>query len=294
MSRMCDRNRIGLAFATTLLALAGAARAVEPLRVAALVPFVEDALRPHPAAVALVAAVRHDLRQPPALPAVDLGNPHSPSYEQLASARPALVVGELALHGALRERLALGGAEVMLIDSTGIRSTFDGLTALGRRVGLEPELAAAVSQAEREIDALAIATPRAVLPLFGTPGSFYAFTRRSWVGELIERVGFRNLAAEATDEARFPGLAPLNDEVLSSFDPELLLLVGHGDPSAIRAALGRRIAEAGVWQRIRASARGGVHVLDPKLFSSNPGLALPQAARALRAIADLPASAATR
>jgi iron complex transport system substrate-binding protein len=280
---------LGLALAPAAAPAAEAA----PLRVAALVPFVEDALIPLAPRVALVAAVRRDLHRPPAGGAADLGSPHSPSFERLAEARPELVVGDATLHAALRERLAIGGAEVMLLGSDGVDATFEGLLALGRRVVAEAELGRAVAQARRELESLALARPVATLALFGAPGSFFAVTRRAWLGDLLERLHFA-LAVEdegADGQSRFPGLVPLADERLAMLRPELVLIVAHGDPAALRPEIDRRIAQGGPWRALGA-ASAGVHVLDPALFASNPGLGLPRAARALTELA--PAHAAAR
>ena len=62
--------------------------------------------------------------------------------------------------------------------------------------------------------------------------------------------------------------------------PDLVLLIAHGNPTQIRAELDRRVGRGGPWAGL-GRARLGVHVLDPALFSANPGLGLPQAAKEL-------------
>ena len=68
------------------------ASAAEPVRVAALLPFVSEAVALVPAQAQLVAVARRDLRAPLPAGLVDLGNPHSPDLEGLAAARPGVVV----------------------------------------------------------------------------------------------------------------------------------------------------------------------------------------------------------
>jgi hypothetical protein len=87
-----------------------------------------------------------------------------------------------------------------------------------------------------------------------------------------------------------PGYVPLSDEVLAGLRPELLLLLSHGDPTRVQAEFARRL-EGGPWAGLRASAKRGVHVLDPVLFQSNPGLDVVAAARSLVAIAERPLAA---
>jgi iron complex transport system substrate-binding protein len=257
-----------------------------PVRVATLLPFVEDALRRVPARATVVATVRRELHTPVAAGTIDLGNPHGPSFERLAEARPQLVIGDASLHASLREALAKSGAEVLLIEASSVDATFDALLEIGRRVGAEPELSAAVAEARAALGALALPQPVAALALFGTPESFYAVTGRAWLGDLLARLHFENLGARAPGNERFPGLVALSDEVIATLEPRLVLLVSHGDPARIRETFVKRVAAGGPWRSIRDSAGDAVHVLDPAVFSANPGLELPRAARELIDLAN--------
>jgi len=263
---------------------AGAAEpaATAPLRVATLLPFVEDALRLAPERARIVASVRRELHRPPAEGVIDLGNPHSPSFEALAQARPELVVGDRMIHAALESKLGTLGAELLLIDTSSVPSTLEALAGISRTIGGAEALDAEIEQARREIETLALAEPVSLLPLFGAPGSFYAMSDRVWLGDLAERLGFENLTPEGGDE-RFPGLVALSDEAMAMMRPDLVVLVAHGDPSKIQADLASRTRRGGAWAALDRAPLG-IHVLDPKLFSANPGLSIDEAARALVAL----------
>jgi iron complex transport system substrate-binding protein len=110
-------------------------------------------------------------------------------------------------------------------------------------------------------------------------------TERTWIGDLLAKQGFQVLGAGASGSERFPGMVAVADEQLASLRPELVLLVAHGDPAAIRAAFEKRISDGGPWRGVRESATRGVHVLPPHLFATNPGLGLPGAAEMLASFA---------
>jgi iron complex transport system substrate-binding protein len=262
-----------------------------PIRVAVLLPFVEDALGEVEGPFRVVAAVRRTLGTPVAVGVADLGSPHSPSFERLADERPQLVVGDRTIHAALAKRLGVGGAEVLLLDTSSIEATFAGLEEVGRRVGAADAMAAATASARARVAALALREPVPVLVLFGAPGSFLVVTGRSWLGDLLAKLDFANVGATGVGDERFPGLLALGDESLASLRPELVLLVAHGDPTALRAGLLERLSDGGPWSALRRSARRGVHVLDPGLFAANPGLAMPRAAAALVDLSSAPAAA---
>lgn len=267
---------------TTLIA--GSASAAESVRVATLLPYVEDALV-RVGGVEVVATVRRSMHAPPDASKVDLGSPHSPSFEKLAEARPQVIVGDRQMHGALRDKLARSGAEVVLIGSDTIDATFDGLLEVGRAGKVEPAMTAQVNAARGALGGLTLTQRTPALVVFGTPGSFLVVSNRTWLGDLVTRLNFDNVGAAAAGQERHPGFVQVSDEVLAGLRPELVLMVAHGDPEAIRAAFTKRLESGGPWAGMRAAATGGVHVLPAALFSQNPGLAMPDAARQLHELA---------
>lgn len=264
------------------LLLAGAATA-DPLRVATLLPYVEDALRGVPEA-RVVAAVRRTAGQPPAPGTADLGTSHAPNLEQLAVTRAQLAIGDERIHQALRPKLGATGAEVLLVRADSVEATLDGLLAIGRKIGAEKSLAPRIARVRTDLAALKLKRPVDTVVLFGAPGSFLLVTPETWLGDLLASLGFRNLVAPSGKQT-FPGYVAVNDEVLASLRPQLVLLVTHGDPAEMERAFRRAAGERQAWRGL-TEARQGIHVLPPDLFSQNPGLRFGEAARRLIDLAD--------
>jgi iron complex transport system substrate-binding protein len=288
---LVEASAVALASLTALASVATAAGDAK-VRVGTLLPFAAAALERVPEHAVVVATVRRSAGEAPPAAHVDLGSPHAPSFERLAESGAQLVVADRDMHAVLVEKLARGGAEVLLIDTSSVASTLDGLRELGRRVGAGDEMERAVREAEAGIAGSALAAPVPTLPFFGAPGSFLVITERTWLGDLLGKLNFQNLAAESSGKESFPGYVQVSDEVLASMQPALVLLVAHGDPEAIRSAFLRRADPQGPWKSFHA-ARHGVHVLDARTFGANPGLALPEAARQLRGLVE-PETAASR
>lgn len=294
-------QRPGLLFLPVVLALlvvevllASTARSAEPqtragsarpklLRVAALLPWVAEAVEVAGPDVALVAGVRRVLHEPLPDGLVDLGNPHSPSLERLVEVHPDLVVADRAIHARLAPQIEKLGARVLLLGTDSVAETTASLDALSAALGRPAPLEARIAEVRARIGALADRSEASVVALFGAPGSFYVMTERAWLGDLARHVGL-DLAITASGDERFPGLVAVSDEAMAMAHPDLVLLVAHGDPNRIRADLERRTAEGGAWSGL-AGARLGIHVLDPDLFSANPGLEIVRAAEALVALA---------
>lgn len=265
-----------------------------PVRVATLLPYVDAALARMPASrVTVVATVRRSMHEAPRAGVADLGTPHAPSLEALAAARPDVVVGDVSMHARLAENVKPLGAELLLLDSSSVDATYDGLARLATRVGVAPEMQREIDASRAALTQLALAEPLPTLPLFGTAARWLVVTERSWLGALLGELRFASVTNTAGGAERIPGYAEISDEQIATTRPSLVLVVTHGDPTAIRATLDAKIGPQGAWGGVAGSAVDGVHVLDPGLFTVNPGLALPDAARALIALTrgDVAASA---
>jgi len=270
--------------------IASTARSAEPsspstpIRVATLLPWADDAVRIAGGPALLVAGVRRSLHEPLPEDRIDLGNPHAPSLERLAEARPDLVVADAAIHARLADPIRKLGARMLLVETASVAQTLEALARLSQALGGSAALDARIAAARDRLDALSGRSRASVLALFGAPGTFYVMTERAWLGDLAKTLGFELAVAGGGDE-RFPGLVAVSDEVMATARPDLVLLVAHGDPTKIRAELARRTAGGGAWAGL-AKARLGVHVLDPGLFSANPGLGIVEAAEALVALSS--------
>ena len=267
--------------------LLSAAATADPIRVATFLPYVEDALGRMPAdRVVVVAAVRRSMHEPPRTGVADLGTPHSPSLEALAAARPNIVVGDRYMHASLAANVEPLGAELLLLDSTTVDATFDGLAQLGAKVGTAAEMQREIDASKRALAEIALADPVATLALVGTSARWMVVTERSWLGDLLGKVGLASVAKGEGGAERIPGYAEISDEQIATTRPALVLVVTHGDPRAIQVTLDQKIGPQGAWSGVKESATAGVHVLDPAIFTVNPGLALPDAARTLVAFAQ--------
>ncbi len=273
------RRAAFVALALLFLPLSAFAESAAPVRVATLLPFVEDAVGLAGDRARVVASVRRSVHAPLADGVIDLGNPHSPNMEKLAEARADVVIADAGVHARFRGALSATGAKVLMLETSDVDSTFAALAEVSAAIGGSDSLDARIDATRSRIDGLEVAGEPSILTLFGSPGTFYVMTERAWLGDLAKRVGYASTIASGGDE-RFPGLVPVSDEVMAMAKPDLVLLIAHGNPVQIRAELDRRTAKGGAWAGL-AGARLGVHVLDPELFSANPGLDLSRAAETL-------------
>ena len=250
-----------------------------PVRVATLIPNVNSGLEADPAGYELVATVRTSMHAPNAAAPFDLGNPHSPSIEQLVASKPDLVIGDANMHARLATQLEPLGLNLLLMDTATSDSLLEGLQAVAERPPRSEVLADRAQQAAQDLAGLRLPEPVEVVALFGVPGSFYLVSERWWLGDMMKNLGFENLVPDVPNE-RYPGLVPVNDERVAILKPQIVFLISHGEPEKIVSEFKRMAMEGGVWASI-GNAPLGVHVLNPELFMATPGLTAPDAAREL-------------
>ena len=251
----------------------------EPIRVATLIPNVNSGLRTDPSRYELVATVRSSMHAPAAGTPFDLGNPHSPSIEQLVASNPDLVIGDANMHGRLSTQMEPLGLELLLVDTSTSNALLEGLEAVAGRNPTSEILEARAQSAAADLAGLSLPEPVQVVALFGVPGSFYLVSERWWLGDMMNNLGFQNLVPDIPND-RFPGLVPVNDERLAMLKPQIVFLISHGDPGKVVGEFKRMATEGGVWASI-GGAPLGVHVLNPEIFMATPGLNAPDAAREL-------------
>ncbi|CAG0970582.1 High-affinity heme uptake system protein IsdE [Myxococcaceae bacterium] len=262
-------------------------------RVATFCPFVTDALAAAAGRVEIVASVRRSPSAPVADGVADLGTPHTPNTEVLAASRAEIVVVDAVMHAALVPKLEAQGFEVMRVDTTSVDGAFAGILEVAKRTGTLDTVGAEVERARSSLVASRSERPERVLALMGTPSSFFVMTRRTWQGDLLERLGYVNLGADASGDSRAPGFAPLSDEVLAGLEPDRVLLVAHGDVAAVKTAFERRMQERGIWRDAGTGALPPVVVLPPERFLANPGLGIADVAREIVAAGGATPSVAT-
>jgi iron complex transport system substrate-binding protein len=231
----------------------------------------------------VVASVRRSVREAPPEGIVDLGSAHAPSLERLAAATPDVVVGDRALHAVVAPRLEAVHADVVLVDTSSVDGTLDGLREVGRRLDAADRMDQEIAGVRRALAEAVAARGRRVLLVFGTPESFMVMTKHTWLGDLAAQMGMENLATGLIGTERHPGFVEVNDEALAKLDPDVVLLVTHGAPDLVRDRFAQRFSERGVWQD--AAGPAAVRILPHELFGTNPGLALADAARVLGTMA---------
>ncbi|MFG0305786.1 MAG: ABC transporter substrate-binding protein [Phycisphaerales bacterium JB040] len=208
-----------------------------------------------------------------------------PSLEQLVACAPDLVLSTSAYAHAHDTIERVLGVPVVTLDTVSLDDFPRHLETLGVLLGREEE-AASAARTYRETLAAALASEPSggarktrVLAIFGGARSFYGFLPDSYVGSVLEALGCELTTGGLDSHAVFTELTPLSLEHALASDPDVVLVLGHGQS----AQTARTILNDRAWGALRAVREGRVVGLPDELFVTRPGTEPERAVSSVRA-----------
>jgi iron complex transport system substrate-binding protein len=110
-----------------------------------------------------------------------------------------------------------------------------------------------------------------VLIVYGAPGTYMAALPNSLSGNIAELTGASNIAAGYPSLENYPQYAQLSTERIIEANPQVVFIMGHGNPQEVTAGFLKEMERNSAWNGIDAVVNHHVTVLPSDLFGSNPG-----------------------
>jgi iron complex transport system substrate-binding protein len=208
-----------------------------------------------------VVAVDSNSNYPEEAPRTDL-SAYQPNIEAIAGYKPDLVVysddpGELAA--------GLGKLSIPALRqpaATRLDDTYAQLDQLGRATGHQAEAAQLTATMRAEIEKIAAARPERPLTYYHElDKNLYTATSKTFIGQLYDQLGMRNIADAADKEAS--GYPQLTAEYVIKADPDLIFLAD----TKCCGQSARTVAARDGWDQLTAVRSGGVVALDDDVAS---------------------------
>ena len=242
------------------LALTAPAQAA-PKRVVALTPFTANTavamgVRPVGIGQILGGSDRIDrrLRGVKVLP---LSHPNGPNIEQLIALRPQLVLSApIWRKGSTgMKRLKI---KVVESDPTSVPDVLTQTIRLGRVLGKNRKARQVALRQRREIIAAQRGIRRrpTVLLVLGVGRSTMAMLKNSWGGSIVRFAGGRLITGNLTASG---GYARISDETVVRRNPDVIIVVPHGNPRSLRRIANYMKSKPG-WRKTKAARRNRIYV----------------------------------
>ncbi|MBD2845073.1 ABC transporter substrate-binding protein [Paenibacillus sp. IB182496] len=215
-----------------------------------------------------------------------VGSVHTVNMEKLAAVRPEVVLANHPINAADVPLIDNLGAEVILTSANSLDDIRRQIELFGQLLGRESRAEEVVAELDEALAAVGAAPGEAqrALLVYGAPGTYLAALPNSLAGNLLEQAGGRNVAADFPRLQSFPQYAQLGAERVVEADPDLILIMTHGDSEEVERGFVREMESNAAWNGLRAVKEGRIHVLPRALFGTNPGT---KAADAVQLLAEL-------
>lgn len=197
-----------------------------------------------------------------ALPHV--GTAYTPSLEQIAALAPDLILADQQIQRGdqLKELEKLAPVYAMRLLT--VDDVTEGLRTLGQITGKPEQGEKAAKEIEdklKNIQAKLPAQRPGTFILIGVPDAFFAAKPASFVGDVVAKLGAKNLVTEGPDGAGFPGFTAYSMEKLVALDPDVILVATAAAPNAPRTS--QALAGNPAWAGLKAVKAGRVYEINP-------------------------------
>ncbi|WP_420843755.1 ABC transporter substrate-binding protein [Listeria costaricensis] len=213
--------------------------------------------------------------------ATEVGNTHDLNLEKIASVTPDVVVASSEQNQKDVPALEGIGTQVVLTGANSIDDIKKQVATLGELLGKQTaatELTDSITAKEQQIASQQKDKKVRSLLILGAPGSNYAALPTSLSGDILEKAGGVNIAADFKGVENFPQYAALNIEKIVQADPEIIFLMIHGgDEKETEAALRKEMKQNDAWNSTTAVKNDRIVVLPAELFGTNPGVRIDEA-----------------
>ncbi|OMF24943.1 iron-hydroxamate ABC transporter substrate-binding protein [Paenibacillus sp. FSL H8-0548] len=203
-----------------------------------------------------------------------IGSAHEVDLEKIALLRADVVLGNNPMNTKDVPILEGAGTKVILTSANSISEIEKQIELFGKLLQKEERASELVQEIEEKLKQFETAAdsvkPRALL-VYGAPGTYMAALPNSLSGNILEMAGGTNIASDYPSLQSYPQYAQLNSERIVEANPQLILIMTHGNPDEVKKGFLKEMQTNPAWSSLEAVQQNKVEVLPADLFGSNPG-----------------------
>lgn len=199
----------------------------------------------------------------------EIGNPHEPSFEQIAAVNPELLIvpPSFMQFAATLESTGTKIAYLNMDSVDGIKATIEKYGVLFGKENRAKEL---VTEINAKVNESTVDSTLNALIVYGAPGTYLAALDNSLYGDILAKSGGNNIASDLPALDKYPSYASLSAEKIVEGNPQIIMLITHADPKVVQAGFEKQMSENAAWKNLDAVKNGQIIILPSDLFD-NPG-----------------------
>lgn len=249
----------------------------ESIRIATLLPFAADQLIKMGVKPVCVPELRGKKTESwKGIPTVQLDHSGGPNLEQLISVSPDYIITATTYAQFMDRIESITKSKVIYMDINSIENVYEHINTLGEISKNKVKASELVLDIKNKFNSTVENNSESnvnVLAIFGTPHSFYAFLPESFLGDLVEKAGGTMGPEGLVSHKVYRGLAPLTMETVIEYNPDLLLVLFHGNLESSRAMF----ENDPLWSSLSVVKQNRIHFLDEDRYTMRPGSDLDKA-----------------
>lgn len=205
-----------------------------------------------------------------------IGNAHQPNFEQIASLKPDVLIANNGFQKNV-PTVEGQGTKVMISSTNSVQDILKNIELYGTIMKKEDKAKELNQKITNQMKTYEKKSDVKALLVYGAPGTYLAALPTSLSGDILEKTGGKNIAADFPKMKEYPQYAQLSVERIIEANPDVIYLITHGDPNSVKKAFEGEMMKNEAWKNLDAVKQNRVVILPPDLFGSNPGTKVTEA-----------------
>lgn len=197
-----------------------------------------------------------------------IGSSHQPDLEQIAKLKPEVVLGPASIKDSMEKKLGPASLPTAYMPVDSLEELKLSTKTLGRLLGREDQANAFLQDVDRQereaIERVKGKPAPKVMFLFGSAEALMLMNDNTFAGSIARNLGATNVVSEELKLKE--AYVPFNMESVVAANPDVILLVAHGDPDAVAKKFKDDVKKNGAWEKMNAFQNGKMASLDFELF----------------------------
>ncbi|MGG0292921.1 ABC transporter substrate-binding protein [Bacillus pacificus] len=205
-----------------------------------------------------------------------IGNAHQPNFEQIASLKPDVLIANNGFQKNV-STVEGQGTKVMISSANSVQDIQKNIELYGTIMKKEDKAKELNQKITNQMKTYEKKSDVKALLVYGAPGTYLAALPTSLSGDILEKTGGKNIAADFPEMKEYPQYAQLSVERIIEANPDVIYLITHGDPNSVKKAFEGEMMKNEAWKNLDAVKQNRIVILPPDLFGSNPGTKVTEA-----------------